>query len=245
MNRRLLLAGALTASILAATSTPADSQECRAPRQLLDLGRPLKSSQAAVAGRHALRIVAMGTSQVYGASAPQFSYPVQLKKRLSAALPGIAIHVFNKNVGSLDDGDDAARIKEDIQPERADLVIWQVGTNSAIRQVPLDKFAARLRAGIDVGRALGPEFILVNLQYVPAVAALPDEEEYARVMSEVAREKGVALFRRFEIMRAWYDDGMPYAQFVTSDGLHLNDFGQMCIGRLLAAAIVNALKDTN
>jgi lysophospholipase L1-like esterase len=46
-------------------------------------------------------------------------------------------------------------------------------------------------------------------------------------------------------MRAWYDDGMPYAQFVTSDGLHLNDFGQMCIGRLLAAAIANALKDTN
>ncbi len=78
---------------------------------------------------------------------------------------------------------------------------------------------------------------MMNLQYVPAVVALPDEEEYARVMAEVAKEKGAGLFKRFEIMRAWYNDGMPYAQFVTSDGLHLNDFGQKCIGKLLSRAI--------
>ncbi len=39
-------------------------------------------------------------------------------------------------------------------------------------------------------------------------------------------------------MRSWYDDGMPYAQFVTNDGLHLNDFGQKCIGKLLSMAIL-------
>ena len=50
----------------------------------------------------------------------------------------------------------------------------------------------------------------------------------------VAKEKGAGLFRRFDIMRAWYNDGMPYAQFVSSDGLHLNDFGQKCIGKLLS-----------
>jgi hypothetical protein len=43
-------------------------------------------------------------------------------------------------------------------------------------------------------------------------------------------------------MRGWYDDGMPYAQFVQLDGLHLNDFGQKCIGRLLTRSIVDALK---
>jgi hypothetical protein len=42
-------------------------------------------------------------------------------------------------------------------------------------------------------------------------------------------------------MRSWYDDGMPYAQFVQLDGLHLNDFGQKCIGRLLTRSILGAL----
>jgi len=149
--------------------------------------------------------------------------------------------IWDKGIGGQDADEMTARMSQDVKPERAHMVVWQVGTNSAIRRTPLDKFAAKLRAGIDIGHSLGANFVMMNLQYVPAVVALPDEEEYARVMAEVAKEKGAGLFRRFEIMRAWYDDGMPYAQFVTNDGLHLNDFGQKCIGRLLTQSILNAL----
>lgn len=186
----------------------------------------------------------MGSSstQGYGATNPVFSYPSQLKIRLDQALPGVAVHVFNKGIGGQDAEEMAARMRNDVRPEQAHLVIWQVGTNSAIRRYPLDKFADRLRAGIDIGRSLGAEFVLMNLQYVPAIVALPDEEDYARVMADVAKEKKTGLFKRFEIMRSWYNDGMPYAQFVTNDGLHLNDFGQKCIGKLLSKAILNAVK---
>ena len=55
-------------------------------------------------------------------------------------------------------------------------------------------------------------------------------------------QKGTGLFNRFSIMQAWYNDGMPYSQFVTNDGLHLNDFGQKCIGKLLSRAILNAVR---
>ncbi len=161
---------------------------------------------------------------------------------LDKLLPGVGVHVFNKGVGGEDAEEEVKRMKADVNEYKAQIVVWQIGTNSAIRRTPLDKFAEKLRAGIDIGRALGPEFVLMNLQYVPAVVALPDEEEYARVMAEVAKEKSVGLFRRFEIMRAWYNDGMPYAQFVTNDGLHLNDFGQKCVGRLLSLSILNAIK---
>ena len=236
------MAVALTASWSAGAM--AQSAGCRATPELLDLGRKLDAARMAVAEKKELRIVAMGSSstQGYGASNPRFAYPVVLKNRLEKLLPGVAIHVFNKGIGGQDAEEMIARMKEDVGPEHAQLVIWQVGTNSAIRRTPLESFRNRLRAGIDIGRKLGPEFILMNLQYVPAVVALPDEEEYARVMAEVAKEKDTGLFRRFEIMRSWYDDGMPYAHFVTSDGLHLNDFGQKCIGRLLSDAIVKAMQ---
>ena len=220
------------------------SNECRATSELLDLGHKLDVARMAVADKKELRIVAMGSSstQGYGASNPRFSYPVVLKNRLEKLLPGVDVHVFNKGIGGQDAEEMTARMKDDVVPEHAQLVIWQVGTNSAIRRTPLESFRNRLRAGIDIGKKLGPEFVLMNLQYVPAVVALPDEEEYARVMAEVAKEKDIGLFNRFSIMRNWYDDGMPYAHFVTNDGLHLNDFGQKCIGRLLAEAIVRAIK---
>lgn len=231
---------AIAATLVASTTVAlAEKPDCRASSELLNLGHPLDIARNAIIDRRELRIVAMGSSstQGYGTSNPQFAYPVQLKMKLEAAMPGVSVHVFNKGIGGQDAEEMAARMKEDVMPERASLVVWQVGTNSAIRRAPLDKFANRLRAGIDIGKSLGVEFVMMNLQYVPAVVALPDEEEYARVMAEVAKEKGAGLFKRFEIMRAWYNDGMPYAQFVTSDGLHLNDFGQKCIGKLLSRAI--------
>jgi lysophospholipase L1-like esterase len=238
------LVGFLGLALVACSAAALASPDCRASHQLLDLGNPLAVARQAVLDQHELRIVAMGSSstQGYGASNPQFSYPAQLQIRLQEAMPGVAVHVFNKGIGGQDAEEETARMKADVTPENAHIVVWQVGTNSAIRRTPLDKFAAKLRSGIDIGRALGPEFVLMNLQYVPTVVALPDEEEYAQVMADVAKEKGVGLFNRFSIMRAWYDDGMPYAQFVTNDGLHLNDFGQKCIAKLLSRSILNVVK---
>jgi len=232
----------LVALVLPASIACAEPQ-CRASRKMLELGQPLDIARASVADHKELRIVAMGSSstQGYGATNPMFYYPAQLKMRLDKALPGVDVHVFNKGVGGQDAAEEAERMRADVKPQRAQIVVWQIGTNSAIRRTPLDKFADKIRAGIDIGRALGAEFILMNLQYVPAVVALPDEEDYARVTAEVAKEKGAGLFRRFEIMRSWYNDGMPYAQFVTNDGLHLNDFGQKCIGKLLSQAILNGV----
>jgi lysophospholipase L1-like esterase len=239
MRQRALVV--LAGLVMAGLAVPANAEmQCRASRELLDVGNPLDIARTAVADDRELRIVALGSSstQGYGASNPQYAYPAQLKMKLEAAMPGVTIHVWNKGVGGQDAEEMIARMKTDVKPEHAHLVVWQVGTNSAIRRTPLDKFAEKLRAGIDLGQSLGANFVMMNLQYVPAVVALPDEEEYARVMSDVAKEKHVGLFNRFAIMRSWYNDGMPYAQFVTNDGLHLNDFGQKCIGKLLSMAIL-------
>jgi len=242
MSGRALLA--VAAMVVVGWSAPVNAEmQCRASRELLDIGNPLDIARTAVADDRELRIVAMGSSstQGYGASNPQYAYPAQLKMKLEAAMPGVTIHVFNKGIGGQDADEMTARMKTDVKPEHAQIVIWQAGTNSAIRRTPLDKFADKLRAGIDIGHSLGANFVMMNLQYVPAVVALPDEEEYARVMSEVAKEKHAGLFNRFAIMRSWYNDGMPYAQFVTNDGLHLNDFGQKCIGKLLSMAIIDTI----
>jgi acyl-CoA thioesterase-1 len=240
----LLRALALAAVAVSVASVAAFAKpECRAKREELDLGNPLEIAKDGIARQKHIRIVAMGSSstQGYGTTNPQFAYPAQLKIKLEEAVPSINVMVWNKGIGGQDAEEMAERMKNDVLPEKAHLVIWQVGTNSAIRRTPLDRFANRLRAGIDIGKSLGADFLLMNLQYVPAVVSLPDEEDYARTMAEVAKEKNAGLFNRFNIMRGWYNDGMNYAQFVTSDGLHLNDFGQKCIGKLLSRALLNTI----
>ena len=216
---------------------------CRAAPQLLDLGNPLSIARKSMAERRKLRIIALGSSstQGYGASNPAYAYPAQVKMGLEKALPGIDVEVFNRGIGGQDVEEMAARMRAEMQENPASLVIWQTGTNAAIRQMPLPVFRQKLRDGLALGKSLGADFVLMNLQYVPAVVASPEKDAYEKVMADAAREYDAGLFRRFEIMKSWYQDGMPYAQFVQLDGLHLNDFGQKCIGKLLTKALLHSL----
>jgi hypothetical protein len=223
----------------------ADSRECRASKALLDLGNPLEIARTALVDERELRIVAMGSSstQGYGTTNPQFAYPFQLKMKLEAALPGVAIHVFNKGIGGQDAEEMTARMRTDVKPERAHLVIWQVGTNSAIKRVPIDQFARRLRAGIDIGKSLGANFVLMNLQLCSRRRGAARRGGYARVAatwpeapacSVVSTSCRICLQRRHALLAVRHQR-RP----------HLNDFGQKCIGKLLSVAIIDCCFETS
>jgi acyl-CoA thioesterase I len=124
----LLSATAVALTVSWSGAAMAEQRECRAAPELLDLGHALDVARVAVVERKELRVVAMGSSstQGYGASNPRFAYPVILKSRLEKLLPGVAVHVFNKGIGGQDAEEETARMKEDVGPEKAQLVIWQV-----------------------------------------------------------------------------------------------------------------------
>jgi len=234
---------AILALLLPAGAFPQSMTLCRTTPELLELGNALPAARKAIAERKQLRIIALGASSTsgYGVSNPTYAYPAQLKMGLDKALPGIDVDVINRGIGGQDVEEMAARMQAEMKENPASLVVWQTGTNAAIRQMPIEKFTRWLRNGLAFGKGLGADFVLMNLQYVPAVVAAPDKEAYEKVMAAAAKEYDAGLFRRFDIMRGWYQDGMPYAQFVQLDGLHLNDFGQKCIGKLLTRSILNSL----
>ena len=243
MSRRLAWLALGLALLLPAAASAQSMSLCRAKPEMLDLGNPLNIARKSIAERKKLRIIALGSSSTagYGVSNPAFAFPAQLKIGLDKALPGIDVDVVNRGIGGQDVEEMAARMRAEMQENPASLVVWQTGTNAAIRHMPLDRFEQSLRNGLALGKSLGADFVLMNLQYVPAVVAVSDKDAYERIMATAAREYDAGLFRRFDIMQGWYQDGMPYAQFVQLDGLHLNDFGQKCIGKLLTKAILNSL----
>ena len=230
---------------LGAGAQARDMSACRTDGPLLDLGITLDATRKAIIERKQLRVVAIGSSstQGYGA-APGNSYPAQLMKRLGETFKGVEIIVFNRGVGGQDTDDMADRVQRDVIAEKPDLVIFQAGTNAALRRIPVERFIRRLDVGVERSRAGGADVVLMDLQYSPAVIALPDEETYVGAMRDTALKHGVGLFQRFNITKSWYDkDNMTWSDFMTSDGLHLNDFGQKCIGKLVAKSIERIIID--
>jgi hypothetical protein len=62
------------------------------------------------------------------------------------------------------------------------------------------------------------------------------------LISTAAKQENVDLFHRFALMRHWHEvNDMPFETFVSTDGLHMNDWSYSCIGKALADAITDAV----
>jgi lysophospholipase L1-like esterase len=221
------------------------AEQCTSLPSHVELGVHLPKARAAIDDRREIEVVALGSSstQGYGASTPFHSYPAELLRTLQQLLPGVKVTVYNKGIGGQEVSQMLDRLERDVFAVEPDLVVWQVGTNAALRAQSVAEFRRLLAGGIDRMRAKGIEVVLMTPQFAPAFNALDNEQEYLAAMAEVAREKGVGVFPRYEIMKFWFEtEQMPYARFIARDGLHMNDFGYMCIGRLLAQALEGAIR---
>jgi acyl-CoA thioesterase I len=241
--KSLIATGA--ALLVAAAAQALAAEQCASLPSHVELGVHLPKARAAINDRREIEVVALGSSstQGYGASTPFHSYPAELLRTLQQLLPGAKVTVYNKGIGGQEVSQMLDRLERDVFAVEPDLVVWQVGTNAALRAQNVAEFRRLLAGGIDRMRAKGIEVVLMTPQFAPAFNALENEQEYLAAMAEVAREKGVGVFPRYEIMKYWFEtEQMPYARFIARDGLHMNDFGYMCIGRLLAQALEGAIR---
>ncbi len=237
-------AGAMAVVLACSQARAAD--RCPADAADLRLGTALPRVKAAISERRQVVIVALGSSstQGHGVTADANAYPAQAQVILTRQFENVHVKfvMLNRGVGGQDVTEMVARLERDVLSHHPDLVIWQAGTNAAIRGMDIKAFELKLRAGVDRLKAAGADVVLMTPQYVPAVVALPNEDDYVAVMHGVATQGGAGVFRRFDIMRHWVTQArMPFARFIIADGLHLNDFGQRCTGQLLAHAIERTL----
>ncbi len=120
-------------------------------------------------------------------------------------------------------------------------MLWQLGTNSVLRNHPLKPHLARLREGIEELKAAGADVVLIDPQYAPKVLAKPETPGMVDQIALVAKDENVDLFHRFAVMRDWYEtQHVSFDVFVSPDGLHMNDWGYACWAKLLAASIAEA-----
>jgi acyl-CoA thioesterase I len=196
-----------------------------------------------VADHHPLKIVALGSSSTAGAGASTSagSYPSRLAEELGRRFPGLDITMLNRGVNGEEIEDMLARLDTTVIAEKPDLVLWQVGTNSVMRDRMVSPHAAQLHEGLIRLKATGADVVLIDPQYAPRVIDKPNAEGMVALIASTSKLENVCLFHRFAMMRRWREsESMPFETFVSPDGLHMNDWSYACLAKALGVAIAEA-----
>ena len=217
---------------------------CDTPLSLLRLADPLTHFSRKLTTTQPITIVAVGSSSTEGAGASSkaANYPSRLEVELRKRFPGHSIRVLNRGIGGEVIGDMLQRFDTAVVAAKPDLVLWQLGTNSVLRQhQAVTDDGAAIRAGLAKIRATGAEVVLIDPQYAPKVINKRDIEPMLALIALTAKQTSVDLFHRFAVMKRWHDrDHLKFDVFVSPDGLHMNDWSYACMAKGLAAAIAEA-----
>ncbi len=236
-------AAAAPAAVSAAAGPAPSAPACSGPAGLAHLSYPLQHTARRIVGGEPLTIVAIGSSSTAGAgaSSPAANYPSRLAVELRERFPGHDITVLNRGVNGQVTAQMLERFATDVVAAQPDLVLWQVGTNSVLRDGPLEQHAALLHQGIAQLKAIGADIVLIDMQYAPKVLEKPETSSMEDQIALTAKQESVDLFGRFALMRNWHEaQHIPFGAFVSPDQLHMNDWSYACVAKLLASAIDEA-----
>ncbi|MBX9650918.1 MAG: SGNH/GDSL hydrolase family protein [Xanthobacteraceae bacterium] len=190
-------------------------------------------------------IIAFGSSSTngYGATSAEFTYPNRLAAQLRRQYPSADITIVNRGKGGEDAPEMMKRLQSEVIDMHPDMVIWQVGTNAVLRNLDPAETAALVEEGVLRIQAAGADLVLVDPQYSPRVNEHPESAgKIVKLLGRVAELRHVGVFPRFEVMRDWHEkQAIPMDGFVISDGLHMNDWGYACFAQLLGDDIIRSV----
>src|SRR6266699_3646942 len=232
-----------TPAALSSSATAPRPPACMVAAEQVRFDLPLPRTARLLAAGKPIKIVALGSSSTFGAGAStsSASYPSRLADDLARRFPGHAITVLNRGVNGDEIAGMLARLDTAVIAEKPDLVLWQLGTNSLLRDKAVPPHASLLHEGLARLKATGADVVLIDPQYAPRVLAKPNIEGMVSLIATAAKAEHVTLFHRFDLMRHWYEtEHLPFETFVSPDGLHMNDWSYACLAKALGMAIAEA-----
>jgi acyl-CoA thioesterase-1 len=225
------------------TAPPVLSPDCNSKRIAGErFRRPLTALSRAARARRDVKVLAIGSSSTVGvgASSPSAAYITKLETSLEGSLKGMDFDVVGRGLSGEVAQGAADRMKREVEETKPDLVVWQVGTNDALRHVSIDSFKNCLRTTLAWLAENKIDVVLIDPQYGDALTKDQYYEQVVAALAEVAREARVLLVDRFEAMRELHRERGDLF-YLSADQLHPNDRGHRCMAEQLARAIVGGL----
>ena len=203
-----------------------------------------------------VKIVAIGSSSTAGTDGGVVPFPPRLEQALRLRFYGRAIDVVNRGIGGQEAPEELARFESDVLAEAPALVIWQVGTNAVFHQVDYnyDDVEDAIAVGLGFLATLPTDVILMDLQFTrdmvklnadsaarnllgPGKMGVGFADDVEMRIARAAARAGVAVFRRWALMKRWYENGVPLSQMDDGGGLHTGEWATKWVTIALDAAI--------
>jgi hypothetical protein len=247
MNGARHMAGVLLALLAASLplSAPAAPDSCAAPPELMASSHKLVHAARAVRERQMLRVLVVGTasSVMGGTSSGAAGYPAKLQSALEARLPGLAVQVQTRGGRGMTAGELGSVMSDGLAEFSPHVILWQTGTVDAVRGIDPDGFAADLQQGAERAAAAGTDLVMIDQQFSRAARASLNFAPYRAAMETLAGSSDAALFRRYDLMRHWAENGqIDLERAPRPDWRRTTDMLHACLGKALATNLLDGIR---
>lgn len=197
---------------------------------------PLPNSAVALQQRKQIKILAIGASSSAVLGMGRGGTPPLLERILERTIKGLDVEIINRGFsGELAEAT-GERLKIEVALNHPDIVLWQVGTNDAFAQVPVENFQLAVSNTVRWLKSHNIDVILVGLHYTRRLAK---DEHYQAIRASLRRVAGaenVLRIGRYEAMevlaRTMQANGQPEQQ-----DFGLTETGFNCMAQYIARTI--------
>jgi hypothetical protein len=237
--------------LLALVACPASSRAeqeqipavCVASEAFTTPEESLDQVAAAIAAGGPVNILAIGSATTVGdqpGGDRNTAFPFRMVAALQAALPKVTFTLTLRGGRGMTAEDMLPLLEAALTRQHYQLLVWQTGTVEAVRGLRPDGMVAALQEGIDRAQAAGADVVLIDPQFSRFLRANADIDPYEAALQQVSAMPGVVLFRRFDLMRSWVEDGTVDLEHATrGDRSRMMALLNTCVGETLARFVLN------
>jgi len=193
-----------------APEPPKVAQECGS---VSGAATPLPNSAQAIQTRKKLRILAIGATLTPVVGTARDGKPPLLEQILEHTIKGVDVEIVNRGFSGELAAATGERLKVEVALAHPDVVLWQVGTNDAFAQVPVEDFETSVSETIRWLKEHNVDVILVGLHYMKQLVKNEHYQAIRKSLSRIAQAEGVLRITRYEAMevleRTMREPGRP------------------------------------
>lgn len=202
--------------------------------------QPLDHLATAVKSGAPLEVLVLGSANTVASG--KAGYPYAMVQELAAALPHTTFRLTVQGGRGLTAADLLDDLRVALKRQHIPLVIWQTGTVEAVRGIRPEELRDVLEDGATLIDAQGGNLVLMDPQFSRFLRANTDIDPYERAIAAAAELPGANLFRRFDLMHSWAEDGtLDLERTAAAEQSAVVSLLNRCVGRALARFVLNGV----
>ncbi len=202
--------------------------------------QPFDHLAAAIKTGGPIEVLALGSASTVASG--KAGFPYAMVQSLEAALPHTTFRLTVQGGRGLTAGELLDDLRVALKRQHIPLVIWQTGTVEAVRGMLPEELQDVLEDGARLVEGQGGNLVLMDPQFSRFLRANTDIDAYERAIAAAAELPGANLFRRFDLMHSWAENGtLDLERTAAAEERAAVSLLNQCVGRALARFVLNGI----